>query len=416
MVKNLPPRTENNLLSSWDTFVEPLHAHPIFKKMGGLSLISAVLTRKVWLKTHPAMPALFPNLYVLLCGPPGSGKDLVVNTIRDLLEVMLSEMEAGTGINVGPESLSTKGLIDALADDNARFTFTYKEKGKSVTVHYHSLYIAIGELGAFMPEYNVQMVSIVNDLFGCKRSFIERVRGRGASSEVKIENPHLSLLLGTQPAVFARIFPEEAFSMGLTARLLICFANEAVRKPFFSDNNSESDSNLFNKIASDLRVISLMAGEYKPDKHFKEKLDDFHVNNPGAISHSRFTDYNVRRSLHLGKLAMCCAAAESNELILRENHFDRALEYLTLSEKDAPNLFDNLVTSNGFQHTVEQILHNKPQATITHAELERKLRKTHKPTEVGQIIRSMTQAEDITFTHYVSGLPVYKVNTKEILK
>ena len=411
MEKSLPPRTEQNLLSSWDTFVEPLHAHPIFKKMGGLSLISAALTRKVWLKTHPAMPALYPNLFMLLCGPPGSGKDLVINTIRDLLEVMLSEMETGQGVNIGPESLSTKGLIDALADDSARLTFTYKEKGKTIAVHYHSLYIAAGELGCFLPEYNTQLVSIINDLFNCKRSFTDRVRGRGASSEVKIENPHLALLLGTQPAVFSRIFPEEAFFMGLTARLLICFAEEAARKPLFS--GSIVDSNLFNKIASDLRVVTLLAGEYKPDKHFKEKLDEFHITNPNAINHSRFSDYNVRRSLHLGKIAMCCAAAESNELILTDRHFDQAYDYLIAAEKDAPKLFDNLVTSNGFEHTIEQVLHNKT-LTITHAELERKLRKTHKPHEVGQIIRSMLQANDIVFSHYNGAMPIYNVQNKEL--
>ncbi len=85
-----------------------------------------------------------------------------------------------------------------------------------------------------------------------------------------------------------------------------------------------------------------------------------------------------------------------------------------LAEKDAPTLFDDLITSHGFHHTVEQILHSKPQTTITHAELERKLRRTHKPQEVGQIIRSMIQAEDIIFSHYISGLPVYKVN-KEVV-
>jgi len=406
----IPPRTQTNLLESWDKFVEPLHAHNVFKKMGGISLISAVLTRKVWFYTNPVMPALYPNTYMLLCGPPGSGKDLVINTIRALLTTMMDGMEQAQGVNVGPESLSTKGLIDALADDSARLTFTYKDKGKATTVHYHSLYIAVGELGAFLAEYNTMMISIINDLFNCKGTFGERVRGRGNSSEIKIENPHLAMLLGTQPAVFARIFPEEAFQMGFTARLLICFAKEATRKPLFT--KTIVDNTLFDKIASDLRVISLLTGEYKPDTHFKEKLNEFHLTNPGAIQHSRFEDYNVRRSLHLGKIAMCIAAAESNELVLTENHFDKALAYLTLSEKTAPNLFDDLVTSQGFSHTVEQVLHSSAttQSTVTHAELERKLRRTHKPAEVGQIIRSMLQAEDIVFSHYNGGIPVYNVN------
>lgn len=405
------PRSQQNVLTSWDEYVKPLHASPIFKTMGGLALLSAVLTRKVWFKTNPVMPALFPNLYIVLCGPPGSGKDLVINQIRNILTAMMDGMEQQQGINIGPESLSTKGLIDALADDSARLVFSFKDKGKTETVHYHSLFIANGEFGAFMPEYNTQMVSIINDLFGCKNSFSERIRGRGASSTVTIENPHLAMIIGTQPAVFARIVPVEAYMMGLTARLLICNANEAVKKPMFSGETT--DLTLFNKIASDLRAISFITGEYKPDKTFKEKLNWFHLENPNAITHSRFEDYNVRRSLHLGKIALCCAAAQSDELVLNETHFDQALKYLTLAEKGATEIFDNLVTDQGFSHTIEQVLHTNV-VTITHAELERKLRKTHKPHEVGQIIRSMIQAEDIEFSCYKGNMPIYKVHSKEV--
>lgn len=415
MVKKIPPRTEDNLLEAWDTYVEPLHTHNLFKKMGGLSLISALLTRKVWFQTNLVMPALFPNLYVLFCGPPGSGKDLVINTIRRLLSTMMEGMEQQQGVNIGPESISTKGLIDALASDNARMTFTFSNKGKPTTVHYHSLYIANGELGAFMPEYNTQMVSYINDIYNCKPDFKEQVRGRGAASEVKIENPHLAILLGTQPAVFARIVPEEAFQMGFTSRLLICSVKEIIRKPLFSDTDNNIDLTLFDRITSDLRVLTQLAGEYKPDKHFMEKLNTFHMENPGQLEGYRFVDYNTRRSMHLGKIAMCCAAAESNELVLKEKHFDKALEYLTMSEKDAPTLFDDLVTSHGFHHAVEQVLHNKVKSTITHAELERKLRKTHKPQEVGQIIRSMIQGNDIEFAHYQGSMPVYNV-IKELKK
>ena len=409
--KKLPPRSEDNILDSWEKYSLPLHAHPLFKKMGGLSLISAVLTRKVWFRTNPVMPPLFPNLYMLLCGLPGSGKDLVINKIRDLLYTMMEGMEQQHGVNIGPESISTKGLIDALADDNARLAFTFNKGNKQTTVHYHSLYIANGELGAFMPEYNTQMIANINDIYNCKPTFTDRVRGRGNMSEVKIENPHLCMLIGTQPAVFARIVPEEAFQMGFTARLIICNVREVIRKPLFKSENV--DTTLFDKIASDLRVLSFLAGEYKTDKHFKEKLDTFHMENPNAINHSRFTDYNTRRSMHLGKIAMCCAAAESNELLLTERHFDKALEYLYLSEKDAPALFDDLVTAQGFHHSIEQVLHGEI-ITITHAELERKLRKTHKPHEVGQIIRSMLQANDIVFSHYQGTMPIYNVQSKEL--
>ena len=406
-------RVNDNFLSAWEEYVAPIHAHKVFKTWAGISLISAALTRRVWFRSTPAMPPIIPNLFVLLCGAPGSGKDNVITAVRNLLANATASMETQQGVVIAPESLSTKGLIDALADEESRLTFSFKDKGKTKTAHIHSLYIVNGELGNFMPEYQTQLVSIINTLFNCQNTFTERVRGRGIGSTVKIENPHLAMLLGTQPAVFARIVPIEAFSMGFTARLIICYADNMARTPFFSEELT--DSTLEGKIISDIRALLLLAGEYKLDKRFKTRLNDFHMENPGAIQHSRFEDYNVRRSLHLSKLSMVCAAAESNELVLEERHFDQALKYLTLSEKCAPALFDNLVTSNGFQHTVEQVLHSKPQTTITHAELERKLRRTHKPQEVGQIIRSMIQAEDVVFSHYAGGIPVYNVK-KEITK
>ena len=408
-------RTTSNLLAAWDEYVSPLPATSIFKKWGGLSLISAALTRKVWFYSSPVMPPLIPNLFVLLCGVPGSGKDLIINTVRYLLTSANKGLEQQQGVNIGPESLSTKGLIDALADDNAQLTFTFKNGSKSETVHYHSLFIANGELGAFMPEYQTQMISIINDLYNCKPTFGERIRGRNNASETLLENPHLALLLGTQPAVFAKIVPSEAFQMGFTSRLIICNGGEIHRQPFFSA--VETDAALVGKIVSDLRALATLAGEYKPTKEFKEKMNDFNINNPGAIDHSRFVDYNTRRSMHLGKIAMCCAAAESNELVLTEAHYDRALEYLLLSEKNALTLFDDLITNEGFHHTVEQVLHSKAHKTvITHAELERKLRKTHKPHEVGQIIRSMIQSNDIVFIEYRGAMPVYSVQNQEGLR
>jgi len=89
-----------------------------------------------------------------------------------------------------------------------------------------------------------------------------------------------------------------------------------------------------------------------------------------------------------------------------------------LSEKDAPALFDGLVTDQGFSHTVEQVLHDKTvtHSTITHAELERKLRRTHRPYEVGQIIRSMIQAGDIVFAEYKGTIPIYRVHSTELSK
>lgn len=416
MSAKTPPRIESNLLETFDKYVEPLQGPSLFKRWGGLSLVSAALSRRVWFKTSPVMPPIFPNLFILLCARPGSGKDMIINTVRDLLSDASAGMEQKQGVNIGPEIISIKGLVDALAEESSQFSFTYRHLGKSITTNYHSIYFANGELGTLIPEYNVQLISMINDLYNCKRGFGEQVRGRGPSSAVKLENLHLAMLIGTQPATFARIIPEEAFQTGFTARMNICYVANVIPKPFFTEEaNSSLYIRQYNNIISDIRAIYLMGGEYKVDAVFKKRLNDFHLDRPGLLSSTRFEDYNERRSLHLGKIAMCCAAAESNELILRESHFDQALVYLQQAEKDVESLFDNLVTAQGFHTSVEQALNNKGKKTITQAELERNLRKRHRPYEVGAIIRSMIQANDIVFTRYIGSMPVYTIQRDGVI-
>ena len=60
-------RVNDNLLSAWEEYVAPIHAHKVFKTWAGISLISAALTRRVWFRSTPAMPPIIPNLFVLSC-------------------------------------------------------------------------------------------------------------------------------------------------------------------------------------------------------------------------------------------------------------------------------------------------------------------------------------------------------------
>jgi len=404
----LLPRVLDNYLEAWDEFVSPRPAPDLFKKWGGLALISAALTRKVWVQTNPSFPPLYPVIYALLVGPPGSGKDMIINLVREILIAASADMGAGKGFNVGPESFSVKGLIDALADDNAAFTFEYRDKGKKEIVTYNSLIIANAELGTFLPEYNTHLISCINDLYNGKPTFSDRVRGRGNISTVTITNPHLMLLLGTQPATLMDIVPEQAFGMGFTSRINMIVAKEAQTQALFS-NTTINASSLFTRLTSDIKSIASLTGPFKANTEFKKLINDFHINNPDKIAHSRFEDYNTRRSLHLCKLAMIYSAAQGNTMQLTAEHFHVALATLLEAEAVSPLVFENLKTNTGFSHTVEQVLHNTG-ATITQAMLERKLRLTHKPYEVGQIIRSMIAAGDLEPVVSKTGQTQYIIN------
>lgn len=403
------PRVSDDFIDTWMEYSQYLPAPKLFKKWGGIFAVSAALSRRCWAITDPTFPPLFPNLFLMLVGPPGCGKDMTINKIAKLLEAVGEE---GEGFNLSGESVSAKGILDMLAEEDSEFTIRANIEGKLQTQKFHSVTACVPELGTLLPEYNTQLVSILNDLYNCKPEFKERIRGRGVNPTVKISNPHLTMLMGTQPTTLSETFPEQAYRMGFFSRTNIIFSREE-HPSVLHDRTRPNMEKLFPTLITNLRSIASMAGQFKSTIAFESAINNFHLTNPGKLSHSRFSDYNTRRSLHLYKLSIICSASESNKKVLDIEHFNRALEFLTEAEAVAPNVFGELTTSNGFSHSVEQVLEShKGRSIIAHQQLERSLRRTHKPYEVGMIIKSMINAGDLTEVKSKAGLPKYKISRK----
>lgn len=407
------PRTQPDLLDAFAEYMEYALAAPIFKKWGGLFLISGALSRRVWCITDPTYPELYANLYALLTGYPGSGKDTVINKVVKILRAANEGLEQGVGFHFSGRSISPKGVIDLLASEDAEFSFQHKFDGKNQTVKFHSFLLCAPEMTTLMPVYNTQLVAFLNELYNCTDPFEEQVRGRGAVSSVSIRNPHVAAFLGIQPATLFEVFPEQAFRMGFFSRVNLIFTQDRfAARPY--DDTRPNREHLFPKLVSDIRSIAHLSGQFTSTPEFREAITYFAENNPGELKQSRFLDYNTRRWLHLHKLAMICSVSESNKLVLEMRHYERAHAYLMEAEADLPKVFEDITTSDGFEHTVEQLLVNTKTATITHQQLERTLRRTHKPYEVGQIIGSMLRAGDLeeikSKEPTSTGLPKYKIS------
>ena len=385
------PRVTEDFLRTWNDYVQHMPAAPLFREWGGIFLISAALSRRCWMITDPTFPALYPNLFVLLVGPPGSGKDMVVNKVVELITAAHAEMAQGGGFRLAERSISPKGIVDLMAEEESEFSFRL---GRWTVTKVHSVLACVPELGTMLPVYNTQMISFLNELYNCSPLFEEQTRGRGSSSVVRISNPHLAMLLGTQPTTLAETFPEQAFRMGFFSRTtLVHSREEVIAKPY--DRARPNREELLPNLISDLRAMATVCGVFKTTPAFEAAINEFAATNPKRLEHSRFSDYNTRRWLHLHKLSAICSASEGNSLRIDVPHFIRAQDILLRAEKSATTVFDNLVTSAGFQHTVEQVVASRTGDIITHQELERQLRRTHRPFEVGQIIRSMLGAGDL---------------------
>lgn len=384
-------------------YTKDLQTSPMLRTWGGLFALSAAATRRVFLRTNEAMKELYPNLYVMLVAPPGVGKDQIVDKVVDTLMSVAEEAEDGYGVNLAEESISAKGLVDALASEDSVLKLVRETRQGKKLEFFHSLTICVPELGTMLPDYNPSLVSNFNELYNCRRHFRDRVRGGATRGQATvITNPHLAMLTGTQPETLVKIFPEEAFKMGFFSRTMLIFEPTLDRKPLYNVKLTPV-GHLQQQLVDHLLKVSKLTGQFQVTKPYADMADDFHLTgcDKTALLHSRFFDYNTRRSLHVQKIAMCLALAEDKpELVLDTRHFLAALELLLDAESRMANIFKNLISSRGFQNSVEEVLMLAlDNGTVNEYTIRRMLRRTHPPHEVRTIIEEIIASKDLVVLH-----------------
>ena len=148
----------------------------------------------------------------------------------------------------------------------------------------------------------------------------------------------------------------------------------------------------------------------------KEAINHFHLTecDTTALQHSRFSDYNTRRSFHLQKLAIVYSVAESSSKIIDITHVEQAKAALLEVESVMQDTFLGLVSARGFHATVEEVTLGNEGKEISHRQIERILRRKHPAYEIPHLFNSMKASGDIVDTKRCDqyGSPIYLVSTR----
>lgn len=337
-------QTQERKLSSWiESFVEfnSLRAAPkIYLEWCALSTIAGALERRCWVQTNAG--ELYPNLYLLLVGAPGSGKDQAIMQAR---EFWLSTHK----VNLSPLSMTGKGLLDELAEESSQRQ--YIDHG--LWINYHTMIVAVPEFGVLLPGHDLQFMSILNELYECHPLFEERLRKQ--EERFRIERPHLHILAGTQPNFLAAVLPETAFGMGFMSRIIMVYHPTPTRMPLFT--KPKFNASLQSHLAHDLEQVCAMRGQFSFDADVLIAVEAWHIQ--GCIdtmpTHSKLRHYSARRILHALKLSMAFSAARSNSLIVTLADWTAALKQLYAAEVLMPEIFKEM-SANSQNAVMEEVV------------------------------------------------------------
>lgn len=404
-----PPRALPDYFNAWMEYSEGRPTGKLFREWSAILTISGALTRRVYLRTDPTMPPLYPNCLAILTGKPGTGKDIAIGVTRSLWRACNHDQDENHKLNVAPKGLSPKGFLDALISDKAKTQIHLDGETRDS----HSLLMCSPELGVLIPEYNPSLLALICDAYNCDEQLDEQTRS-GKGEAVEAPYPHIAGIFGTQPAFLGSTFPEEAYGMGFFSRIIVVHESTLHRKKLYralTGAERKKYLTLWTRLVGDLRLIVHLNGEFKIEDEVQHRINEFHLHgcDESALTHSRFEDYNVRRSFHLQKLAMCFSISRSSELVLRVEDLNRAQDLLFRTETRMPRVFSDLSSGRGFHNSVEEVVSHSENVIMREQQVHRILRKKHKPYEVEQIIKNMIKGGELEVISESGGLRTFRV-------
>lgn len=291
-------------------------------------MIASVLERKVWARTRGSN--LYPNLYVVLVGPPGIGKSAILSHSERMLRAMEPDL------HVAPSSVTTASVIDSLAAAERKIIRTNATPN---FVQFNSLQVVASELGVFLPQYDPAFMNTLTKLYDGE--IYEERRRASKVQHVKIEYPLLSILGGTTPSYLNSFLPEGAWDQGFTSRTILVYCGEQAKPDLWKDDGKyDNEETLLRGLMHDLKQIHQLFGKVEWDRATMQALSAWdHAGGPPAPEHGKLTHYNSRRTAHLIKLCVIAAIARSNDLHITIEDYNIALSWLLEAEAQMPDIF-----------------------------------------------------------------------------
>ncbi len=298
-----------------------------YRRWAALVTVATILDRRVYTAIRKGR-VLYPNLYVLLVGPPGEGKTMAIDAGRDLLETQPHVMLA-------PDHTSYEDFIRQLG-----MRALEVDSEEAMPRRRATMSLMLSEWGTFLRKPDNDHLAMLAHVFDCgdyKASTI----GRGLDNA---ENLYINILAGCTPAWFAEGFPPNSYEQGLPTRLILVYEEQvgaADPTPPFecSLDDPEEEKNAFvEAFWQDLELLGSMRGFVAWTQEALDAFNEWKATRYAPRPEDpMLTGYCKRRHLFVGKIALLfsCARHPKDMKIFLED-FNLAKEIILDAETTMP--------------------------------------------------------------------------------
>jgi hypothetical protein len=315
---------QGNWLGYYAEYTKESESPASFHLWTGLSVLASACRRNVWLNQGTYI--LYPNLYVILVGPPGRVRK---STSIRLGRRLLLGLE---GINFSADSITREELIRQLG----KISTTSKQA--ALTIH-------STELSSLIEPSGIKMIQFLTDIFDGDFKWRYATKGQGKDT---INNPVLNILAATTPTWIADGLPADVIGHGFTSRVIFIYEEDRrYLRPFPKEPNAE----IVRDLEADLDHISRIEGPFSWGPGAKDAYSDVY----DEIDKNRPEDYRIegfhnRKDIHVLKVAMLLSLSEGDSLTLEVPFIEAAYDMLSDIEEAMGKTFSAV---GKYEHAID---------------------------------------------------------------
>ena len=307
-------------LQAYDEYIIKQESPRTFHFWVGCQLISTVLKRHVYLDRGAY--EVWPNLYIVLVAKSADQRKSTA------MDIGLELLEDIPDIHIVHGRATIEGLMDMMNKNVEIGRPGTPNEGKarpdgSVLLHADELQFLLGRA-----SYITDLMTFLTAAYTAKAKLDFLTRKNGLC---KARNLYPGILTATTPEQMSEIFPSMALFSGFLGRVLLIYTDETWPRYAKPELKREMEESLI----WDLGCINELEGEMvmteKADKYF----DDWYETTLKPTT-PEMASFYLRKHDHVLKLAMILSISESDELILRLDHLQKAIDIIQIVEDNMP--------------------------------------------------------------------------------
>lgn len=333
-------------LEKWRSYLSGLESPSSYIDWSFYSMVSSCLQRRVW---YGDIDPVFPNLYILLIGPPACGKGRVIKQATACLKSFQLKVEEGRDpiqrIPVAADSVTLEKLTQDLAGSSrAHIVKQTDGEGKTKELKYcHcSLSFQLEELSTLFRRHTEDLMRFLIVAYDCAKEFRRATKSQGTDD---IKNMCLNILGGTQATTLQECSEIDIINSGFASRIILVTEEKPRFRKFDSPVSPEQLNARFEVLQHFEKLLTIYGPlKYAPGalewvtEWYEKRSDKEIINRAPSLLY-----YYGRKKLHLMKLAAAIHFSDNIDMEITISDFEKANEALRSIE---PNMHKALAPSS----------------------------------------------------------------------